>query len=553
MSAIRLHIQSLLPLMASFPIGPCGVTASINPAFIPTNSFHPRCHYLRPNSSGTAPGRPPFLSSTDGRTNIQSRTTDRHPPSLPFHTAISPSRLSTRAGRMTRCHSSPFSELDTALEWLARERSSREKSNHSSLPGRDGGDNVTGSRSGDANGDGGAKRNEIQWFSPTEFQKDEGDDDERRLEWETMPLYPLGEVHVPFSGENHALINTEPRNVKMARDIVDGKWNDNLFCVALRARDTNRIASVGTIMQLIHADETNGTPSRERVKVTCRAVGIARIMNVTNPMVWEGTKDDDGMNYLVAQVKIRQIMTDESSFGNDVEDDDNGKARSTIHNGNQNGNSNNNNHNNTNSKTTNERLLQLPNDIIQNYQKIKSIYKNSKSIANSELPNFARDVMTTMPDYTDPQMIRDETKFWKMVDTWQKMCNTVKHIKRYRLQGYVNEILIEVAESMARKKGEPLELPVRREKMPEWVQRQIESMEERASKEFMELGMDPVLDFQEILIMEGHWERVHKLAEMVERERLRLEAKESLIKAFLKDVEEGNGMPGALKDTGGFN
>jgi len=217
MSAIRLHIQSLLPLMASFPIGPCGVTASINPAFIPTNSFHPRCHYLRPNSSGTAPGRPPFLSSTDGRTNIQSRTTDRHPPSLPFHTAISPSRLSTRAGRMTRCHSSPFSELDTALEWLARERSSREKSNHSSLPGRDGGDNVTGSRSGDANGDGGAKRNEIQWFSPTEFQKDEGDDDERRLEWETMPLYPLGEVHVPFSGENHTLINTEPRNVKMAR------------------------------------------------------------------------------------------------------------------------------------------------------------------------------------------------------------------------------------------------------------------------------------------------------------------------------------------------
>ncbi|KAL7463399.1 hypothetical protein ACHAXS_003776 [Conticribra weissflogii] len=536
MSANRLLTQSLvLPLMASFTAVPySSVTASVNSAFLPSNSFHPHSIDFRPNSSVGALGRRPR------RKINKSKAHHSNPTLLPFH--------ASRAGITTRNYYSPFSELDTAFEWLARERVEKEEFITSSVD-----DAATGKRGENRNG--GAKRQEIQWFSPSELHNGKGND-ENVSDWKTMPLYPLGEVHVPFSGENHTLINTEPRNVKMARDIVDGKWNKNLFCVALRARDTDRIASVGTIMQLIHADESNSTPSRERVKVTCRAVGIASIVNVTNPYVWEG-KNGDRKEYLVAQVKIRQMMTNEfTSCEKDEDDYDcNDKSRSAIHDIHQNGNGtkNNSNDQNTNSTISEQQPLPIPDQIIRNYQKIKSIYKNSRSIANSELPNFARDVMTTMPDYTDPQMIHDETEFWKLVDTWQKMCNTVKHIKRYRLQGYVNEILIEVAESMAKKKGEPLELPVRREQMPEWVQKQIESMEEKASKEFMELGMDPVLDFQEILIMKGHWERVRKLAGMVERERLRLEAKESLIKAFLKDMEDESGMPGALKDNGGFD
>jgi hypothetical protein len=66
--------------------------------------------------------------------------------------------------------------------------------------------------------------------------------------------------------------------------------------------------------------------------------------------------------------------------------------------------------------------------------------------------------------------------------------------------------------------------------------------------------MEPVLDFQEIISMKRHIDRVMKLASMIQRERLRLEAKESLIQAFLEmelgeELVSGNYSRGSGKNA----
>ena len=58
-------------------------------------------------------------------------------------------------------------------------------------------------------------KDRLEWFDPTDTNYIKTDTD---IDYEVkrMPLYPLGAVHVPYSGENHTLINIEPKNVKMA-------------------------------------------------------------------------------------------------------------------------------------------------------------------------------------------------------------------------------------------------------------------------------------------------------------------------------------------------
>lgn len=58
-------------------------------------------------------------------------------------------------------------------------------------------------------------KDRIKWFDPSDTNYIKTDTD-ISYEVKRMPLYPLGAVHVPYSGENHTLINVEPKNVKMA-------------------------------------------------------------------------------------------------------------------------------------------------------------------------------------------------------------------------------------------------------------------------------------------------------------------------------------------------
>eukprot|EP00985_Skeletonema_marinoi_P010542 scaffold4945_cov79-Skeletonema_marinoi.AAC.3 len=290
-----------------------------------------------------------------------------------------------------------------------------------------------------------------------------------------VPLYPLTAVYTPHSGENHTLVNTEPRNVQMASDLVAGKWGDrSLFCVTLRARDTNRLASVGTLMRLIDTEDRSISgartwpgdilPTLNRVVVTCQAVGIVDIVNVENGLNLAESE------YRIANVKLRSLS----------------KGSFDLH--------------------------------------------QFSSLASNELPKFARKAVHELPDLTT---LNDELDYWKLVDTWQVLCNTIRQAKQTQLQGVINEISVQVAMEA---KG-PLELPVKRRNLPENVQKQLEEMEQSAAADYVELGMEPILDFQEILSMNESLDRLRKLAAMIKRERARLEAKESLIRAFLTELE----------------
>jgi len=373
--------------------------------------------------------------------------------------------------RSHRDHQRQFtSDLDTSLEWLAKER-------------QDTDDNYP-----------------IDWMDTSHIIASSQSTPTTDNEEETLrvPLYPLTAVYTPHSGENHTLVNTEPRNVQMASDLVAGKWGDrSLFCVTLRARDTNRLASVGTLMRLIDTEDRSISgartwpgdilPTLNRVVVTCQAVGIVDIVNVEN-----GNNLAES-EYRIANVKLR-------SFTNEA----------------------------TKGKT--EEMDSITNQIVTDYQKVRSTYINSQSLASNELPKFARKAVHELPDLTT---LNDELDYWKLVDTWQVLCNTIRQAKQTQLQGVINEISVQVAMEA---KG-PLELPVKRRNLPENVQKQLEEMEQSAAADYVELGMEPILDFQEILSMNESLDRVRKLAAMIKRERARLEAKESLIRAFLTELE----------------
>lgn len=292
----------------------------------------------------------------------------------------------------------------------------------------------------------------------------------------------------------------------MAMDLANGEWKNSLFCACLRARDTNRIASVGTIMQLLDTEDRsisgartwpgNVLPTLNRVVANCRAVGVVDILSIEE-------HDYEESDYLIAWVKVRNAPGESTSCESD--------APTTI-------------------SDKMEGFDSTAQKVIEDYQTVRSIYINSQSLASNELPKYARNAVKTLPSF-HVDVVHDELKFWKLVETWQMLCNTIRQSKRTSLQSIVNELSVTVA---MQAKG-PLELPVKRKSLPLDVQRQLERIEQDAAQDFVELGMEPVLDFQEILSMKNHWDRVEKLAWMIGRERSRLEAKESLIRAFLSE------------------
>jgi hypothetical protein len=189
------------------------------------------------------------------------------------------------------------SDLDTSLEWLAKERQDSDSDN---FP--------------------------IDWFDACPAPNNNNNDDDQEETSLRVPLYPLTAVYTPHSGENHTLVNTEPRNVKMASDLVAGKWDRSLFCVTLRARDTNRLASVGTLMRLTSVEDRSISgartwpgdilPTLNRVVVTCQAVGIVDIISVEN-----GNTILDDSEYRVANVKLRSFTNEAITKGKSEEMD----------------------------------------------------------------------------------------------------------------------------------------------------------------------------------------------------------------------------------------
>lgn len=222
-------------------------------------------------------------------------------------------------------------------------------------------------------------------------------------------------------------------------------------------------------------------PTLNRVVVNCKSVGVVDIISIEE-------NDYGNDDYLIANVKIYPLPKEETDTDNE-----------------------------------------LAQQVIEDYQQVRSSYINSASLANNELPKFARTAVQTLPVFSCDD-VHNDVQFWELIETWQMLCNTIRQSKQTNLQSIVNELSVTIA--MQAFKG-PLQLPVKRKSLPIEVQNQLESLEESAARDFIELGMDPILDFQELISLTDHWDRVAKLAHMINREKSRLEAKESLIRALL--------------------
>ena len=288
-----------------------------------------------------------------------------------------------------------------------------------------------------------------------------------------MPLYPIGATYLP-SKTTHFLNNMEPRNVQMALDLSRLPM-DRKFCVVLSAADTGRIASVGTIMSIVDIDVQRVEKDMIRkIRVTCRPEATVDIMGIINPQAasWEN-RIKKSPEYLKAKVRYRNDMS--------------GKEEALV------------------------------TSILEDYNAIRDLYLSGTGTQN--LPPFAiKTLKDALSEWTESNF-DDDTKFWTSLEQWQTLCNTVRENQQMSLSTDRNEIMVAAACA----KGGPLKLPIHEEDLPPDVRRQLQDMEVQAQQGFMDMGMDPCLDFQVLLSLPSYSAKLQFLSTMISRERQRLE------------------------------
>ena len=294
------------------------------------------------------------------------------------------------------------------------------------------------------------------------------DDDDR-----TMPLYPLGATYLPAAGVNYTIRNTEPRNLQMARDLgASGR-----FCAVLRAADTGRVATVGTVLRTLEEDrQHNAAGDLVRVVWTCQAEQVVDILEILNPQAasWE-SRLKRSSEYLVAQVRPRSGHPG-GNVGTIASDEAIGSS------------------------------------LVQDYNAVRELYM--QGIGTSDLPPFARD--KALPVVTH---VSSPDAFWQTAVDWQSWCYTVREGCQIALAADRNEQLVQAA---MRKRG-ALRLPIHLEDVEPSVRREIQSLEGTAQEKWLRLELDPCVDFQVLLALRSDRDRLQHLAGMLRRKLLRLE------------------------------
>lgn len=310
-----------------------------------------------------------------------------------------------------------------------------------------------------------------------------------------LPLYPLPAVHLPTPGQIHTLNNVEPRNIRMANDLIDpdkGSGFDGRFCVTLRASDTGRIAQTATLMRLVNVTRQESFDgSLLAIRVECVAEGLVEVQQIINPNCWskeQRIKKSD--EYLVANV--RPMGEDNMRKGDDDILVVQAIAEKAAH----------------------------------DFDFVRRVYSSKDGISTNELPEWAIDaVRSNLPSLSARDFVES---FWQCAEHWQQLSNTIRMVIRSELNSDVNEITIDEACKL----GGPLKLPVHRSELPIDVQKRLNGMEEAAAQNFIELGNDPIVSFQIILSMKNGLDRLNYLALLISRERQRLEAKNRLQQVF---------------------
>lgn len=332
--------------------------------------------------------------------------------------------------------------LNTAFEWLADDRENQQSA-YSSLT----------------------------WLDAAELKPDSAD---KEFDVE-MPLYPIGATYLP-SKTTHFLNNMEPRNVQMALDL--GRLRvDRKFCVVLSATDTGRIASVGTVMEVVDIEmQRVEKDTIRKIQVTCRPEATVDIVSIVNPEAasWE-SRIRKLPEYLKANVKYRKDTAQVD--GNDV----------------------------------------LVTSILEDYNIVREFYLSG--VGSDNLPPYAvENLRESLPAWTSCNF-DTETGFWFSLEQWQTLCNTVRDQQQSILSTNRNEVMVAAAAA----KGGILTLPIHASDLPPEVRRQLQDMEVEAQEDFTEMGMDPCLDFQVLLSLPSYPEKLQLLSTMITRERQRLE------------------------------
>lgn len=108
-----------------------------------------------------------------------------------------------------------------------------------------------------------------------------------------------------------------------------------------------------------------------------------------------------------------------------------------------------------------------------------------------------------------------------------------------------NEQMVAAVLAQNNGRGQPLQLPIHLEDLEPSNRRLIQEMEWQAQTNWLQLQLDPCIDFQVLLALPTLRDRVEYLAGMVRRERIRLEhLKTSLIETQQQEeTEEENVEP----------
>ena len=289
--------------------------------------------------------------------------------------------------------------------------------------------------------------------------------DERR-----MPIYPLSATYLPTG--NHTLRNTEPRNIKMAQDLKEG----GRFCVVLSAMDTGRIATVGTVFRILTMNPEYAGDKLKRIVLTCQAEETVDIVEIENPEAasWE-SRLRRSSEYLVAKIRPKKRNSE---------------------------------------KPVESKLVQ---EIVNDYMVVRDLYRNG--IGTNELPPFSREKMSeSLPILKEDDFASTEAS-WKAAQEWQTICYTVREGRKIALVSDRNELMV----SAALRKGGALKLPVHMEDLEPEDRKEVQALEVHSQDNWKNLHLDPCIDFQVLLALDMHADRVEHLGVMIKRERLRLE------------------------------
>uniref|UniRef100_A0A7S0BWC3 Uncharacterized protein n=1 Tax=Proboscia inermis TaxID=420281 RepID=A0A7S0BWC3_9STRA len=272
-------------------------------------------------------------------------------------------------------------------------------------------------------------------------------------------------------------------------------------------------------MRLVETEEQKDYGGNIRkIVVKCIPENTVRIRSIVNPKCWREIRENSNENkqYLKANV---EILVDES------EKEDERSSFDVIL--------------SDNDKQSRPFGEQEAQSIASDYDAVRLMYLNSQNndVATGTLPPFAKESVKHLPALTATDFFRAvdagtnheyaNQSFWEIAEVWQRLCNTVREARRCILRSDVNEISV----AAAMEKGGMLNLPVKREDLPYDVRTKLFQIEDAAWQNYLACGMDPVLDFQGLLSASSSLnpsEQMMILGNMIENERKRLEAKNSL-------------------------